>query len=72
MSEHASRWRMWMENPCWDELEDLIDSIINESIADEDSITTDNLNIAVIAENRGIRKGLNKLRRQIDDILEKK
>lgn len=71
MSEIGSKWRMWKENPCWDDLMYMIEEIKEESVRDTDRVPTAELSVQVIAENRGIRKGLDKLLRQIDDILEK-
>lgn len=68
MNERASAWRNWQSNPCWQELLTLIDEIQNSSVKDEDRISTQDLNVAVVAECRGIRKGLDTLLRHIDDI----
>lgn len=66
MSEESSRWKLWAENPCWEELMQMIAEIIGDSIKDEDSISTKDLTIQSIAEARGIRKGLDTLMARLD------
>ena len=66
--EQSAAWRLWQQNPCWQDFLTIVDDIKEMSIKNEDSISTDSLNVAVIAENRGVRKGLNTLLRRIDEI----
>lgn len=66
MSETNSAWKIWTENPCFRELVSMCDEIKAESIADEDRIPTAELDIAIIAECRGVRLGLKKLLDLID------
>lgn len=70
MSDRSARWRMWMENPCFQELKGMIDEIRKASVGDEDRVPTADLNVAVIAEARGIRKGLDTLERRIGEMTE--
>lgn len=68
--ERATRWRLWMENPCFHEMKQIMDDIREESIADTDRVPTEDLTIAVVAEGRGIRRGLVTLDRRIEDMLD--
>jgi hypothetical protein len=67
LSERTTRWKMWMENPCWSEVISIVSEITQQSVSEEDRIATKELNVAVIAENRGIRIGLRRLLRRIED-----
>ena len=46
----------------------MIDEIKKDSVKDEDRVPTPELSIAVVGECRGVRKGLDKLLRQVEDI----
>ncbi|HET9146138.1 MAG TPA: hypothetical protein VFN81_08635 [Sphingomicrobium sp.] len=59
-----------MEHPCFQELKTMIEEIKAESIGDEDRVPTSDLNVAVIAEARGVRKGLTALQRRIEEMLD--
>lgn len=48
----------------------MIEEIKAESIGDEDRVPTSDLNVAVIAEARGVRKGLTALQRRIEEMLD--
>ena len=67
-NEQTSAWKNWQQNPCWQELLNMIEEIKNESVKDEDRVSTQDLNLAVIAQSRGVRKGLDTLLRRIGDI----
>lgn len=65
--ESNSAWKMWADNPCYSDLLNIMNDIKMESVADEDRVSTADLTIQVIAENRGVRKGLDTLLRRIQD-----
>lgn len=68
MSEVSAAWKLWTSNPCWDELLNICEDLRRESIADEDRVPTAELDVAIVAECRGIRLGLKRL---IDRVEEK-
>ena len=72
MNEQASAWKLWQQNPCWKEFLEMIEQIKKESVRDDDSVSIENLNVAVVAQNKGIRLGLTKLLRRIDEKVESK
>ena len=67
MSEQSAAFRQWMESPCWRDVIDMVSAIKAASIADEDRVPTAELTVQVIAEGRGVRKGLNELMRRIGE-----
>lgn len=68
MKEQKAAWLLWQANPCWQELLTMVDEIKARSVKDEDSVSTPDLNIAIVSEKRGIRKGLTDLLRRIEEI----
>lgn len=68
-SSLASSYLLMMENPAWKHLMGELEEIREISIKDEDRMPTSELNLAVFAECRGIRKGLDELLRRVDDIV---
>ena len=65
--ESAAAYRIMMQNPAWQDLLVQIDEIKAESVRDEDSIPTQDLTVALIAEGRGIRKGLDLFLKRIEE-----
>ena len=65
--EQASAYRIMCEMPTFKYLMMELEDIIQESISDEDRVSTENMTIQLIAECRGVRKGLNELLRRIQD-----
>lgn len=68
MSEQKAAWKIFTQNPCWQELLVMVQEIKDRSVKDEDAISTPDLSIATVAEKRGIRKGLNELLRKVEEI----
>jgi hypothetical protein len=66
--EQASAWKLWQQNPCWQDFLNIVQGIKDKSVKQEDSVATPDLNIAIVAEARGVRKGLNSLLREIEEI----
>ncbi len=64
--ESASAWRLMMENPAWQDLLLHIDQLKLESVSDQDRVSTQDLTVALIAECRGVRKGLDSLLKRIE------
>lgn len=71
-NEHAAAWKLWQQNPCWQELLTIIDDIKKDSVRDEDRVPIENLNVGITAHSRGVRFGVDKLLRKIDEIVNQK
>lgn len=67
--EKAAQWKNWMESPCWRELLEMMDEIKREATTDEDNVATKDLTVQLIAECRGVRKGLDRLKMRVLDIV---
>jgi hypothetical protein len=65
MSERGAAFRQWMEHPCWHEVKAMMTEIRDKSIKAEDSVPTAELTVQLVAEGRGVRKGLTELIRKI-------
>lgn len=50
----------------WKDLSDLMDRIVQESNRQVDTCPTENLIVAVVAEARGFRKAVDKIRKHMD------
>lgn len=67
MNSRASAFRQWMEHPCWQEVQAMMTEIREKSIRAEDSVPTAELTIQLVAEGRGVRRGLQDLLRKIHE-----
>ena len=65
----AARWRQFMDGQCWKELEQMMDEIVKTATRDEDAIPTRELTVGIVAESRGVREGIRRIRMMINDIL---
>ncbi len=68
--ETAAAYRLWMATPVYEDIMEMIEEIKRESVKDEDRISTADLSVQVIAECRGVRKGLTTLVKRIEGRLE--
>lgn len=59
-----------METPVYSDVMEMIEEIKRESVSDEDRISTADLSVQLIAECRGVRKGLTTLINRIEGRLE--
>lgn len=67
--ETKAAWKIWTSNPCYSELISMIEDLMTESVADTDRISTPDLTVGAVAEQRGIRVGLKRLMDKIEDKL---
>jgi hypothetical protein len=67
LSERGAAFRQWMEHPCWHEVMAMITDIRERSVRAEDSVPTAELTVQVVAEGRGVRKGLQELLRKVHE-----
>lgn len=67
MNERAAAFRLWLENPCWGEVKEMMAELREKSIRAEDVVPTAELSVQVIAEGRGIRRALADLLRKIEE-----
>jgi len=70
--EKANSYREMCRLWAWKDLINSIDEIKKESVTRTDSYSTKDLSLVLIAEDRGIRKGLDRLLAEVDSILEYK
>ena len=65
--ETVAAWKIFIENPCFKDLLGIMEDLRLESISDEDRVPTSELDIAIIAECRGVRLALKKIMDRVED-----
>lgn len=68
MSNRGAVVRMLTESPGWKIVENILDRIVEDSVKEEDRMPTAEMNLAVIAEQRGIRLGIERFINELDEI----
>ena len=70
--ERANAYRQMCQMWAWKDLMKIVEDVKEETVSREDSYATKDLSLVLIAEDRGIRRGLNRLLSEVDSILEYK
>lgn len=65
--ESAAAYRSWLETPVYRDVMKIIEELKSESKRDEDSIPIDILTVQAVAQARGVRAGLDRLLKKIEE-----